>query len=170
MKTINVPVLKSRVGDWVVYWGLMRMEDLAERVKQVDESPYPAWRNNLDKWVMTDPARREPLSPEFPFPQVWEPMRETLIVACLAGESYFSPIEMYESESLDGAINGRLGVLTFTGQEDECLVTYDGQFRLSRIREELAHGVNNQRIGPDLEQVVIFFDGRRWLESPDATS
>ena len=27
--TLNIPVLKTRVGDWLVYWGLMRMNDLA---------------------------------------------------------------------------------------------------------------------------------------------
>ncbi len=161
MKKLYLPSLRGIIGDWVYYPTLMKLKDIAERVK-IAEEIYQS--KTLSKMVQQEIKRKRGKEIKDYLLKHEQRFFNSLIVAVYEGDPTWYDItriesnNQYDSEDIPEDVVAGIGILTLNGEEE--LFTLDGQHRLIGIQEAVAE---NPQLGED-ELSIIFIAHRTDLE------
>ena len=153
MKKLYLPSLRGIMGDWVYYPTLMKLKDIAERVK-IAEEIYQS--KTLSKMVQQEIKRKRGKEIKDYLLKHEQRFFNSLIVAVYEGDPTWYDItrlesnNQYDSEDIPEDVVAGIGILTLNGEEE--LFTLDGQHRLIGIQEAVAE---NPQLGED-ELSIIF--------------
>ena len=153
MKKLYLPSLRGIIGDWVYYPTLMKLKDIAERVK-IAEEIYQS--KTLSKMVQQEIKRKRGKEIKDYLLKHEQRFFNSLIVAVYEGDPTWYDIthlesnNQYDSEDIPEDVVAGIGILTLNGEEE--LFTLDGQHRLIGIQEAVAE---NPQLGED-ELSIIF--------------
>ena len=157
MKKLYLPSLRGIIGDWVYYPTLMKLKDIAERVK-IAEEVYQS--KTLSEMVQQEIKKKRGEEIKNYLIKQEQRFFNSLIVAVYEGDPDWHGITHIESNSqLDAedipeeAVAG-IGILSLNGKEK--LFTLDGQHRLIGIKEAVAEAPH---LGED--EVSIIFIAHR---------
>lgn len=149
------------MGDWVYYPTLMKLKDIAERVK-IAEEIYQS--KTLSKMVQQEIKRKRGKEIKDYLLKHKQRFFNSLIVAVYEGDPTWYDItriesnNQYDSEDIPEDVVAGIGILTLNGEEE--LFTLDGQHRLIGIQEAVAE---NPQLGED-ELSIIFIAHKTDLE------
>ena len=162
MKKLYLPSLRGIIGDWVYYPTLMKLKDIAERVK-IAEEVYQS--KTLSKMVQREIKRKRGKEIKDYLLKQEQRFFNSLIVAVHEGDPTWYDITHIETNSqLDSEdipeedipedVVAGIGILSLNGKEE--LFTLDGQHRLIGIKEAVAEAPH---LGED--EVSIIFIAHR---------
>ena len=162
MKKLYLPSLRGIMGDWVYYPTLMKLKDIAERVK-IAEELYQS--KTLSDMVQREIKRKRGKEIKDYLLKEEQRFFNSLIVAIHEGDPTWYDITHIESnsqlnsedtpeEDIPEDVVAGIGILSLNGEEK--LFTLDGQHRLIGIKEAV---VENQQLGKD-EVSIIFITHR----------
>jgi len=129
---ISIPSLRARMGDWVYYIGLLRMEDIAERISIAEEIHSSKSLRDLLQRQLTD--RSAEISKYLLSQQ--QRFFNAIVVGTYGGNPKWGELTISDKElimELPDYLEGTLGILTLEGTEK--LFAIDGQHRVSGIRQ-----------------------------------
>ena len=123
----NIPALRGRMGDWEYYVSIMKLADVAQRVRFAEEVHS---HEELDKLIQREIGKRTSNMVTYLLKQ---PQRfyGAIIVAVYGGNPRFEPIRMAEHRLLDDS-NSAFGLIVFDGSQQ--YFALDGQHRLASIK------------------------------------
>ena len=166
MEKLYLPSLRGLMGDWIYYPCLMKLKDIAEKVRfadQIYESKTLSemvqrelkdrWGNEIKEYLLSQEQR----------------FFNSLIVAVYEGEPNWYDISRLEgNEQLDANeipddVVASIGILRLSGSEK--LFTLDGQHRLMGIKEAVK---TNAELGE--EELAVIFIAHRTDEAGMARS
>ena len=157
MKKLYLPSLRGVIGDWVYYPTLMKLKDIAERVK-IAEEIYQS--DILSEMVQRVIKRKRGKEIKDYLLKQQQRFFNSLIVAVYEGDPSWYDISQIEGNDLldpedipDDVVAG-IGILSLNGNEK--LFTLDGQHRLIGIKEAVAA---KPQLGED-ELSIIFIAHR----------
>ena len=157
MEKLYLPSLRGVMGDWVYYPTLMKLKDIAERVK-IAEEIYQS--DILSKMVQRVIKRKRGKEIKDYLLKQQQRFFNSLIVAVYEGDPSWYDISRIEGNDLldpedipDDVVAG-IGILSLNGNEK--LFTLDGQHRLIGIKEAVAA---KPQLGED-ELSIIFIAHR----------
>ncbi len=153
MKKLYLPSLRGIIGDWVYYPTLMKLKDIAERIKIAEELYESKMLSDMVQRYIKRNRGRE--IKDYLLNQQ-QRFFNSLIVAVYEGDPSWYDITSIESNNLmdtedipEDVVAG-IGILSLNGEEK--LFTLDGQHRLIGIKEAIAE---NPQLGED-ELSIIF--------------
>ena len=151
-KTIYLPSIRSKMGDWIFYSCVMRLADIADRVSFADEIHK---NKSLSKLIQRELEDKRAESIKNYLLADKERFFGSLVIAVYGGHPAWSDIDLKEGinsdyKFLDENQGANLGFLSFTGEEK--LFALDGQHRLAGIREAVKESVE---IGSDCVTTVF---------------
>ena len=161
MKKLYLPSLKGIMGDWVYYPTLMKLKDIAERIK-IAEELYQS--KTLSDKVQRDIKRNRGREIKDYLLNQQQRFFNSLIVAVYEGDPSWYDITSIESnnpldtEDIPEDVVAGIGILSLNGDEE--LFTLDGQHRLIGIKEAIAE---DPRLGED-ELSIIFIAHKTDIE------
>ena len=153
MKKLYLPSLRGIMGDWVYYPTLMKLKDIAERVK-IAEEIYQS--KTLSEMVQREIKRKRGKEIKDYLLKQEQRFFNSLIVAVYEGDPNWHEIthikgnNQVDSEDIPEDVVAGIGILSLNGEEE--LFTLDGQHRLVGIKEAIAE---NPQLGED-ELSIIF--------------
>ena len=161
MKKLYLPSLRGLIGDWVYYPTLMKLKDIAARIK-IAEELYES--KTLSDMVQRYIKRNRGREIKDYLLNQQQRFFNSLIVAVYEGDPTWYDITSIESNNLldtedipEDVVAG-IGILSLNGEEE--LFTLDGQHRLIGIKEAI---VENPELGEE-ELSIIFIAHRTDLE------
>lgn len=161
MKKLYLPSLRGLIGDWVYYPTLMKLKDIADRIK-IAEELYES--KTLSDMVQRYIKRNRGREIKDYLLNQQQRFFNSLIVAVYEGDPTWYDITSIESNNLldtedipEDVVAG-IGILSLNGEEK--LFTLDGQHRLIGIKEAI---VENPELGEE-ELSIIFIAHRTDLE------
>ena len=166
MKKLYLPSLRGLIGDWVYYPTLMKLKDVAERVK-IAEEIYQS--KTLSEMVQQDIKMNRGKEIKDYLLKQEQRFFNSLIVAVYEGDPSWYDIthiesnNPYDSEDIPEDVVAGIGILSLNGEEE--LFTLDGQHRLIGIKEAVAEEPN---LGED-ELSIIFIAHRTDLDGMERT-
>ncbi len=149
LKPLSIASLRARMGDWVYYIGLLRMEDIAERISIVEEIHSSKSLRDLLQRQLTD--RSADISKYLLSQQ--QRFFNAIVVGTYGGNPKWGELAISDKDlimELPDYLEGTLGILTLEGTEK--LFAIDGQHRVSGIRQ----AVENDPSLLEEEVCVIF--------------
>lgn len=166
MKKLYLSSLRGIMGDWVYYPTLMKLKDIAERVK-IAEEIYQS--KTLSEMVQREiKSKRGKEIKDYLLKQE-QRFFNSLIVAVYEGDPTWYDIthvksnNQYDSEDIPEDVVAGIGILSLSGEEK--LFTLDGQHRLIGIKEAVAEAPH---LGDD-ELSIIFIAHRTDLDGMERT-
>ncbi len=166
MKKLYLPSLRGLIGDWVYYPTLMKLKDIAERVKIAEEI---CQSKTLSEMVQQEiKIERGKEIKDYLLKQE-QRFFNSLIVAVHEGDPIWYDIthiesnNQYDSEDIPEDVVAGIGILSLNGEEE--LFTLDGQHRLIGIKEAVAEAPH---LGED-ELSIIFIAHRTDLDGMERT-
>ena len=166
MEKLYLPSLRGIMGNWVYYPTLMKLKDIAERVK-IAEEIYQS--KTLSKMVQQEIKRKRGNEIKDYLLKHEQRFFNSLIVAVYEGDPTWYDItrlesnNQYDSEDIPEDVVAGIGILTLNGEEK--LFTLDGQHRLIGIKEAVAEAPH---LGED-ELSIIFIAHRTDLDGMERT-
>ncbi len=166
MKKLYLPSLRGIMGDWVYYPTLMKLKDIAERVK-IAEEIYQS--KTLSEMVQQEIKRKRGKEIKDYLLKYEQRFFNSLIVAVYEGDPSWHEITRLESnnqldsEDIPEDVVAGIGILSLNGEEE--LFTLDGQHRLIGIKEAVAEAPH---LGED-ELSIIFIAHRTDLDGMERT-
>ncbi|MCY4552831.1 MAG: DGQHR domain-containing protein, partial [Candidatus Poribacteria bacterium] len=166
MKKLYLPSLRGIMGDWVYYPTLMKLKDIAERVK-IAEEIYQS--QTLSEMVQQEIKRKRGKEIKDYLLKYEQRFFNSLIVAVYEGDPSWHEITRLESnnqldcEDIPEDVVAGIGILSLNGEEE--LFTLDGQHRLIGIKEAVAEAPH---LGED-ELSIIFIAHRTDLDGMERT-
>ena len=166
MKKLYLPSLRGIVGDWVYYPTLMKLKDIAERVK-IAEEIYQS--KTLSAMVQQEIKRKRGKEIKDYLLKQGQRFFNSLIVAIHEGDPSWHEItrlksnNQVDSEDIPEDVVAGIGILSLNGEEE--LFTLDGQHRLIGIKEAVAEAPH---LGED-ELSIIFIAHRTDLDGMERT-
>ena len=166
MKKLYLPSLRGIIGDWVYYPTLMKLKDIAERVK-IAEEVYQS--KTLSEMVQQEIKRKRGKEIKDYLLKQEQRFFNSLIVAVYEGDPSWYDIthiesnNPYDSEEIPEDVVAGIGILSLNGEEK--LFTLDGQHRLIGIKEAVAEAPH---LGED-ELSIIFIAHRTDLDGMERT-
>ena len=157
MTKLYLPSLRGLIGDWVYYPTLMKLKDIAERVK-IAEEIYQS--DILSEMVQRVIKRKRGKEIKDYLLKQEQRFFNSLIVAVYEGDPSWYDIthiesnSQYDSEEIPEDVVAGIGILSLDGREK--LFTLDGQHRLIGIKEAVAE---DPQLGED-ELSIIFIAHR----------
>ena len=154
------------MGDWVYYPTLMKLKDIAERVK-IAEEIYQS--QTLSEMVQQEIKRKRGKEIKDYLLKYEQRFFNSLIVAVYEGDPSWYEITRLESnnqldsEDIPEDVVAGIGILSLNGEEE--LFTLDGQHRLIGIKEAVAEAPH---LGED-ELSIIFIAHRTDLDGMERT-
>ena len=154
------------MGDWVYYPTLMKLKDIAERVK-IAEEIYQS--KTLSEMVQQEIKRKRGKEIKDYLLKHEQRFFNSLIVAVYEGDPSWYDIthiesnNQYDSEDIPEDVVAGIGILSLNGEEE--LFTLDGQHRLIGIKEAVAEAPH---LGED-ELSIIFIAHRTDLDGMERT-
>ncbi len=154
------------MGDWVYYPTLMKLKDIAERVK-IAEEIYQS--KTLSEMVQQEIKRKRGKEIKDYLLKHEQRFFNSLIVAVHEGDPSWYDIthiesnSPYDSEDIPEDVVAGIGILSLNGEEE--LFTLDGQHRLIGIKEAVAEAPH---LGED-ELSIIFIAHRTDLDGMERT-
>lgn len=154
------------MGDWVYYPTLMKLKDIAERVK-IAEEIYQS--KTLSEMVQQEIKRKRGKEIKDYLLKHEQRFFNSLIVAVHEGDPSWYDIthiesnSPYDSEDIPEDVVAGIGILSLNGEEE--LFTLDGQHRLIGIKEAVAEAPH---LGED-ELSIIFIAHRTDQEGMERT-
>ena len=154
------------MGDWVYYPTLMKLKDIAERVK-IAEEIYQS--KTLSEMVQQEIKRKRGKEIKDYLLKHEQRFFNSLIVAVYEGDPTWYDItniesnNQYDSEDIPEDVVAGIGILSLNGKEE--LFTLDGQHRLIGIKEAIAE---NPQLGED-ELSIIFIAHRTDTDGMERT-
>ena len=154
------------MGDWVYYPTLMKLKDIAERVK-IAEEIYQS--KTLSEMVQQEIKRKRGKEIKDYLLKYEQRFFNSLIVAVYEGDPSWHEITRLESnnqldsEDIPEDVVAGIGILSLNGEEE--LFTLDGQHRLIGIKEAVAEAPH---LGED-ELSIIFIAHRTDLDGMERT-
>ena len=154
------------MGDWVYYPTLMKLKDIAERVK-IAEEIYQS--KTLSEMVQHEIKRKRGKEIKAYLLKQEQRFFNSLIVAVYEGDPNWYDIthiesnNPYDSENIPEDVVAGIGILSLNGEEK--LFTLDGQHRLMGIKEAVAE---TPHLGED-ELSIIFIAHRTDLDGMERT-
>ena len=154
------------MGDWVYYPTLMKLKDIAERVK-IAEEIYQS--KTLSEMVQQEIKRKRGKEIKDYLLKHEQRFFNSLIVAVYEGDPTWYDIthiesnSPYDSEDIPEDVVAGIGILSLNGEEK--LFTLDGQHRLIGIKEAVAE---TPHLGED-ELSIIFIAHRTDLDGMERT-
>ena len=164
MKKLYLPSLRGIMGDWVYYPTLMKLKDIAERVK-IAEEIYQS--KTLSEMVQREIKRKRGKEIKDYLLKQEQRFFNSLIVAIYEGDPSWYEItrlksnNQLDSEDIPEDVVAGIGILSLNGEEE--LFTLDGQHRLIGIKEAVAE---NPQLGED-ELSIIFIAHRTDTEEKE---
>ena len=161
MAKLYLPSLRGFIGDWVYYPTLMKLKDIAERIK-IAEELYES--KTLSDKVQRNIKRNRGREIKDYLLNQQQRFFNSLIVAVYEGNPSWYDITSIESnnlldtEDIPEDVVGGIGILSLNGEEK--LFTLDGQHRLIGIKEAIAA---DPRLGED-ELSIIFIAHKTDIE------
>ena len=158
MEKLYLPSLRGIMGDWVYYPTLMKLKDIAERVK-IAEEIYQS--KTLSEMVQREIKRKRGKEIKDYLLKQEQRFFNSLIVAVCEGDPTWYDIThienntQFDSEDIPEDVVAGIGILSLNGEEE--LFTLDGQHRLIGIKEAVDE---NTELGED-ELSIIFIAHRR---------
>ena len=153
MKKLYLPSLKGIMGDWVYYPTLMKLKDIAERVK-IAEEIYQS--KTLSEMVQREiKIKRGKEIKDYLLKQE-QRFFNSLIVAIHEGDPSWHEIthiesnSQYDSEDIPEDVVAGIGILSLNGEEE--LFTLDGQHRLIGIKEAVTE---NPQLGEEELSIIL---------------
>ena len=124
----NIPALRGRMGDWEYYVAIMKLADVAQRVRFAEEVHS---HEALDDLIQREIGKRTSNMVEYLLKQ---PQRfyGSIIVAVYGGNPRFEPVRMAEHRLLDNT-GSAFGLIVFDGSQQ--YFALDGQHRLASIKK-----------------------------------
>lgn len=166
MKKLYLPSLRGLIGDWVYYPTLMKLKDIAERVK-IAEEIYQS--KTLSEMVQQEIKRKRGKEIKDYLLKHEQRFFNSLIVAVYEGDPIWYDIthiesnSQYDSEDIPEDVVAGIGILSLNGEEE--LFTLDGQHRLIGIKEAVAEAPH---LGED-ELSIIFIAHRTDMDGMERT-
>ena len=166
MKKLYLPSLRGLIGDWVYYPTLMKLKDIAERVKIAEEI---SQSKTLSEMVQQEIKRKRGKEIKDYLLKQEQRFFNSLIVAVHEGDPIWYDIthiesnSQYDSEDIPEDVVAGIGILSLNGEEE--LFTLDGQHRLIGIKEAVAEAPH---LGED-ELSIIFIAHRTDLDGMERT-
>ncbi|RKU11779.1 hypothetical protein C6503_18175 [Candidatus Poribacteria bacterium] len=166
MKKLYLPSLRGIMGDWVYYPTLMKLKDIAERVK-IAEEIYQT--KTLSEMVQQEIKRKRGKEIKDYLLKQEQRFFNSLIVAVHEGDPNWHEItrlksnNQLDSEDIPEDVVAGIGILSLNGEEE--LFTLDGQHRLMGIKEAVAEAPH---LGED-ELSIIFIAHRTDLDGMERT-
>ena len=157
MEKLYLPSLRGIMGDWVYYPTLMKLKDIAERVK-IAEEVYQS--KTLSEMVQHEIKRKRGKEIKEYLLKQEQRFFNSLIVAVYEGDPSWYDIthiesnNPYDPENIPEDVVAGIGILSLNGKEE--LFTLDGQHRLIGIKEAVAE---SPHLGED-ELSIIFIAHR----------
>lgn len=157
MSKLYLPSLRGLIGDWVYYPTLMKLRDIAERVKIADEIYQSKILSEMVQRVIKRKRGKE--IKDYLMKQE-QRFFNSLIVAVYEGDPSWYDIthiesnSQYDSEDIPEDVVAGIGILSLNGEEK--LFTLDGQHRLIGIKEAVEE---KPQLGED-ELSIIFIAHR----------
>ena len=154
------------MGDWVYYPTLMKLKDIAERVK-IAEEIYQS--KTLSEMVQQEIKRKRGKEIKDYLLKQEQRFFSSLIVAVYEGDPCWYDItdiksnSQYDSEDIPEDVVAGIGILSLNGEEE--LFTLDGQHRLIGIKEAVAEAPH---LGED-ELSIIFIAHRTDTDGMERT-
>ena len=154
------------MGDWVYYPTLMKLKDIAERIK-IAEEIYQS--KTLSEMVQQEIKRKRGKEIKDYLLKQEQRFFNSLIVAVYEGDPSWYDITSIESnnpldtEAIPEDVVAGIGILSLNGEEE--LFTLDGQHRLIGIKEAVAEAPH---LGED-ELSIIFIAHRTDLDGMERT-
>ena len=154
------------MGDWVYYPTLMKLKDIAERVK-IAEEIYQS--KTLSEMVQQEIKRKRGKEIKDYLLKQEQRFFNSLIVAIHEGDPSWHEItrlksnNQLDSEDIPEDVVAGIGILSLTGKEE--LFTLDGQHRLIGIKEAVAEAPH---LGED-ELSIIFIAHRTDMDGMERT-
>ena len=154
------------MGDWVYYPTLMKLKDIAERVK-IAEEIYQS--KTLSEMVQQEIKRKRGKEIKDYLLKHEQRFFNSLIVAVYEGDPCWYDIthiesnSQYDSEDIPEDVVAGIGILSLNGEEE--LFTLDGQHRLIGIKEAVAEAPH---LGED-ELSIIFIAHRTDMDGMERT-
>ncbi len=154
------------MGDWVYYPTLMKLKDIAERVK-IAEEIYQS--KTLSEMVQQEIKRKRGKEIKDYLLKHEQRFFNSLIVAVHEGDPSWYDIthiesnSPYDSEDIPEDVVAGIGILSLNGEEE--LFTLDGQHRLIGIKEAVAEAPH---LGED-ELSIIFIAHRTDMDGMERT-
>ena len=154
------------MGDWVYYPTLMKLKDIAERVK-IAEEIYQS--KTLSEMVQREIKRKRGKEIKDYLLKQEQRFFNSLIVAIYEGDPSWYEItrlksnNQLDSEDIPEDVVAGIGILSLNGEEE--LFTLDGQHRLIGIKEAVAEAPH---LGED-ELSIIFIAHRTDLDGMERT-
>ena len=167
MKKLYLPSLRGIIGNWVYYPTLMKLKDIAERVKIAEEIYQSKILSEMVQRVIKRKRGKE--IRDYLIKQE-QRFFNSLIVAVYEGDpswynlthirsnNRFESTNQLNVEEIPEDVIAGIGILSLNGREK--LFTLDGQHRLIGIKEAIAE---NPQLGED-ELSIIFIAHRTDLE------
>ena len=172
MKKLYLPSLRGIIGDWVYYPTLMKLKDIAERVK-IAEEIYQS--KILSEMVQSVIKRKRGKEIRDYLIKQEQRFFNSLIVAVYDGDptwynlthiksnNRFESTNQLNVEEIPEDVVAGIGILSLNGEEK--LFTLDGQHRLIGIKEAVAE---SPHLGED-ELSIIFIAHRTDLDGMERT-
>ena len=166
MKKLYLSSLRGIMGDWVYYPTLMKLKDIAERVR-IAEEIYQS--KTLSEMVQQEIKRKRGKEIKDYLLKQEQRFFNSLIVAIYEGDPNWHEITRIESnnqlnsEDFPEDVIAGIGILSLNGEEE--LFTLDGQHRLIGIREAIEE---NPQLGED-KLSIIFIAHRTDMDGMERT-
>jgi len=131
-KPLSIASLRACMGDWIYYIGLLRMEDIAERISIAEEIHSSKSLRDLLQRQLTD--RSADISKYLLSQQ--QRFFNAIVVGTYGGNPKWGELSISDNEltlELPDYMEGSLGILTLEGTAK--LFAIDGQHRVSGIRQ-----------------------------------
>lgn len=144
LKSLSVPCLRGKIGEWFFYTSVMKFKDIAQRVKLPEEidKKYVDENLKLGEWIQRkiEPNRISPLVNYIHKNK--QRFFNGLVLGIYDGEPYWQDLnisnsEIYNEEKEDviNYFSKTFGILTLSGKES--IFAIDGQHRVMGIRKAI---------------------------------
>lgn len=141
MHAIFLPALRGEIGDWIYYSTLLRLEDVAQRVRFAEEIHTSSGLKDMIQRSIDESTHSRAISEYL----VRHEQRffNSLVIGVYGGSPQWYPISITEIQvpDLEGLhksnieLEEKVGILMLSGEEN--LFAIDGQHRVSGIRKAL---------------------------------
>lgn len=152
-EALKIPAIRGVMGDWVYYIGLLKMKDVAERIKPAGEVHSS---DSLEELLQRSLSKRSEEIAEYLLTQS-QRFFNALVVGTYGGNPNWFELAIDDEgthlEPLPDHFEGTLGILYLDGTEQ--LWAINGQHRVAGIRQALEE---NAEVGQD-ELCVLFVAG-----------
>ena len=153
MEKLYLPSLRGLMGDWIYYPTLMKLKDIAQRVK-IAEEIYP--NKNLNEMVQRWIKKKRGKEIKDYLLKQEQRFFNSLIVAIYEGDPSWYDItriegdDQLDAEDVPEDVVAGIGILSLNGEEE--LFTLDGQHRLIGIKEAVEQ---SPQLGEDELAVIL---------------